>query len=110
MNYTLIKRYKCCNQISCSSFCVLQVNYSTAPQPVEVCVCCLRATRDKLPEGLYTVSVSLHSRLGGPALAWGSEKEQQRWAVFTEPIKHRGRFYDTDLHFNQSLFMVSSFF
>ncbi|XP_030254786.1 uncharacterized protein LOC115570384 isoform X1 [Sparus aurata] len=83
-----------------------QVNYSTAPQPVEVCVCCLRATRDKLPEGLYTVSVSLHSRLGGPALAWGSEKEQQRWAVSTEPIKHRGRFYDTDLHFNQSLFMI----
>ncbi|XP_068565345.1 uncharacterized protein [Cebidichthys violaceus] len=83
-----------------------QVTQSTTPQPVEVCVCCLRATRDKLPRGLYAVSVALHSRLGGPALAWCSPKEQQQWAVSTEPIEHRGRFWDTDLHLNQSLFMV----
>ncbi|XP_044033136.1 uncharacterized protein ofcc1 isoform X7 [Siniperca chuatsi] len=83
-----------------------QINQSTTPQPVEVCVCCLRATRDKLPRGLYAVSVVLHSRLGGQALAWCSKKEQQQWAVSTEPIKHQGRFYDTDLHINQSLFMV----
>ncbi|XP_044033131.1 uncharacterized protein ofcc1 isoform X2 [Siniperca chuatsi] len=82
-----------------------QINQSTTPQPVEVCVCCLRATRDKLPRGLYAVSVVLHSRLGGQALAWCSKKEQQQWAVSTEPIKHQGRFYDTDLHINQSLFM-----
>ncbi|XP_059182506.1 uncharacterized protein ofcc1 [Centropristis striata] len=83
-----------------------QVNPSTTPQPVELCVCCLRATRDKLPRGLYTVSVALHSRLGGPALAWRSQKEQQQWTVSTEPVLHRGRFYDTDLHINQSLFMI----
>nr|XP_046227443.1 uncharacterized protein ofcc1 isoform X2 [Scatophagus argus] len=83
-----------------------QVSRSTTPQPVEVCVCCLRATRDKLPRGLYTVSVALHSRLGGPALAWGSGKEQQQRTVSTEPIEHRGRFYDSDLHVNQSLFMI----
>ncbi|XP_051266808.1 uncharacterized protein ofcc1 [Dicentrarchus labrax] len=82
------------------------VTQSTTPQPVEVCVCCLKATRDKLPRGLYTVSVALHSRLGGPALAWCSKKEQQQWVVSTEPIEHRGRFYDTDLHINQSLFMI----
>lgn len=73
-------------------------------------MCCLRATRDKLPRGLYTVSVALHSRLGGPALAWSSKEEQQQWVVSTEPIKHQGRFYDTDLHINQSLFMVREFF
>uniref|UniRef100_A0A8C2XDW6 Orofacial cleft 1 candidate gene 1 protein n=1 Tax=Cyclopterus lumpus TaxID=8103 RepID=A0A8C2XDW6_CYCLU len=78
----------------------------TSQQPVEVCVCCLRATRDKLPRGLYTVRVALHSRLGGPALARCSQKEQQQWAGSTEPIEHRGRFWDTDLHFNQSLFMI----
>ncbi|KAG8009381.1 Orofacial cleft 1 candidate gene 1 protein-like protein, partial [Nibea albiflora] len=83
-----------------------QVNQSTSPQPVQVCVCCLRATRNKLPRGLYTVSVALHSRLGGPALAWCGEKEQQQWAVSTEPIEHRGCFYDFDLHINQSLFMI----
>ncbi|XP_034416629.1 uncharacterized protein ofcc1 [Cyclopterus lumpus] len=83
-----------------------QVTPSTSQQPVEVCVCCLRATRDKLPRGLYTVRVALHSRLGGPALARCSQKEQQQWAGSTEPIEHRGRFWDTDLHFNQSLFMI----
>ncbi|XP_029313933.1 LOW QUALITY PROTEIN: uncharacterized protein ofcc1 [Cottoperca gobio] len=83
-----------------------QANESTTSQPVEVCVCSLRATRDKLPRGLYTVSVALHSRLGGPALAWCSKKEQQQRAVSTEPMEHRGRFCDTDLNVNQSLFMI----
>ncbi|XP_010789714.1 uncharacterized protein ofcc1 [Notothenia coriiceps] len=83
-----------------------QVDQITSPQPVEVCVCCLRATRDKLPRGLYTVSVALHSRLGGPALAWRSKKEQHERAVSTEPIEHRGRYCDTDLNINQSLFMI----
>ncbi|XP_054479389.1 uncharacterized protein ofcc1 [Anoplopoma fimbria] len=83
-----------------------RVTQRTSPQPVEVCVCCLRATRDKLPRGLYIVSVALHSRLGGPALAWCSKKEQQQWAWSTEPIEHRGRFWETDLHLNQSLYMI----
>uniref|UniRef100_A0A3Q3GT59 Orofacial cleft 1 candidate 1 n=1 Tax=Labrus bergylta TaxID=56723 RepID=A0A3Q3GT59_9LABR len=63
-----------------------QLNQSTTSQPVEVCVRCLRATRDKLPRGLYSVSVGLHSRLGGQALDWCSKKEQQQWAVSTEPM------------------------
>ncbi|KAG7216793.1 hypothetical protein INR49_021191 [Caranx melampygus] len=76
------------------------VNQSTTPQPVEVCVCCLRATRDKLPRGHYAVSVALNSRLGGSA--WCSKQ----WTASTEPVEHRGHFYDTDLHFNQNLFMI----
>ncbi|XP_041670644.1 uncharacterized protein ofcc1 [Cheilinus undulatus] len=83
-----------------------QLHQSTSPQPVEVCVRCLRATRDKLPRGLYSVSVALHSRLGGPALAWCGKKEQQYRAMSTEPTEHRGRYYDTDLQVNQSLFMI----
>ncbi|XP_078147669.1 uncharacterized protein ofcc1 [Centroberyx gerrardi] len=83
-----------------------QVDQNKNLQPVEVCVRCLRAVRDKLPRGLYSVSVALHSRLGGPALAWCSVKEQQQWDATTEPVEHRGRFHDTDLHFNQSLFMI----
>uniref|UniRef100_A0A3Q1BU10 Orofacial cleft 1 candidate gene 1 protein n=1 Tax=Amphiprion ocellaris TaxID=80972 RepID=A0A3Q1BU10_AMPOC len=79
---------------------------SNTLQPLEVCVCCLRATRDKLPRGLYTVSVALHSRLGGPALSWYNKKKQQTLAASTEPTEHRGRFYDNDLHVNQSLFMI----
>uniref|UniRef100_A0A4W6D1D3 Orofacial cleft 1 candidate gene 1 protein n=1 Tax=Lates calcarifer TaxID=8187 RepID=A0A4W6D1D3_LATCA len=78
----------------------------TTQQPVELYLCCLRATRDKLPRGLYIVRVALNSRLGGPALPWRSKKEQQQWNVSTEPIEHQGRFYDTDLHINQNLFMI----
>lgn len=69
---------------------------------------CLRATRDRLPRGLYTVRVALHSHLGGPALAWCSKKGQHVWAASTEPTEHRGRFYDIDIHINQSLFMVAT--
>ncbi|KAA8580902.1 hypothetical protein FQN60_013860 [Etheostoma spectabile] len=64
------------------------------------------ATRDKLPRGLYIVSVALHSHLGGPALALRNKTGQQQWAAATEPIEHRGRFFDTDLQVNQSLFMI----
>uniref|UniRef100_A0A3Q3NAM3 Orofacial cleft 1 candidate 1 n=1 Tax=Mastacembelus armatus TaxID=205130 RepID=A0A3Q3NAM3_9TELE len=77
-----------------------------SPQPVEVSLRCLRATRDKLPKGLYSVSVALHNCLGGSAMAWCTKKDKQQWSVATEPIEHRGRFYDTDMHINQNLFMI----
>nr|XP_020470960.1 uncharacterized protein LOC109968787 [Monopterus albus] len=83
-----------------------QVNQNTTPQPVEVYVRCLRATRDKLPRGLYTVSVALHSHLGGSAVACSSKKERQQWSVSTEPTQHGGRVHDIDLCFNQKLFMI----
>ncbi|XP_054862933.1 uncharacterized protein ofcc1 [Amphiprion ocellaris] len=91
---------------SSASWPLWQGDQSNTLQPLEVCVCCLRATRDKLPRGLYTVSVALHSRLGGPALSWYNKKKQQTLAASTEPTEHRGRFYDNDLHVNQSLFMI----
>lgn len=68
---------------------------------------CLRATKDKLPRGLYTVSVALYSRLGGSVLDCSSKK--QEGMVHTEPVEHRGRFFDSDLHVNQRLFMVRMF-
>ncbi|XP_014036673.2 uncharacterized protein ofcc1 isoform X1 [Salmo salar] len=82
-----------------------QVEWSQSPQPMEVRVRCLRAVRDKLPRGLYSLSVALHSRLGGPALTWSRLKEEQ-WAGTTEPVEHGGHFYDTELHVNQSLFTI----
>ncbi|KAK6299737.1 hypothetical protein J4Q44_G00297700 [Coregonus suidteri] len=82
-----------------------QVEWSQSPQPMEVRVRCLRAVRDKLPRGLYSISVVLHSHLGGPALTWSCLKEEQ-WAGTTEPVEHGGHFYDTELHVNQSLFTI----
>uniref|UniRef100_A0A3B3VG63 Uncharacterized LOC106950336 n=1 Tax=Poecilia latipinna TaxID=48699 RepID=A0A3B3VG63_9TELE len=81
-----------------------QGDQGALPQSIEVCVCCLRAARDKLPRGLYSVRVALQSPLGGPSLHLRSSKEQT-WSASTEPVEHRGRFYDIDLHINQSLFM-----
>ncbi|XP_036073312.1 uncharacterized protein ofcc1 [Oryzias melastigma] len=78
---------------------------SSLPQPVEVRVCCLRATRDKLPRGLYSIRVTLHSRLGGSTLAFRGLNKQQDAGMSTEPTEHRGRFYHNDLPINQSLFM-----
>ncbi|KAM3860445.1 uncharacterized protein ofcc1 [Diretmus argenteus] len=94
------------DMITLGSLSLQQGNQNKKPQPVEVCVRCLRAVRDKLPRGRYSVSVALHSRLGGPALAWSSVKMQQQWDGTTEPVQHMGRFYDTELHINQSLFMI----
>ncbi|KAM9416654.1 uncharacterized protein ofcc1 [Salvelinus alpinus] len=82
-----------------------EVEWSQSPQPMEVRVRCLRAVRDKLPRGLYSLSVALQSRLGGPALTWSCLKEEQ-WAGTTEPVEHGGHFYDTELHVNQSLFTI----
>ncbi|XP_061122198.1 uncharacterized protein ofcc1 isoform X1 [Syngnathus typhle] len=79
---------------------------SPSPQPVEVCVRCLRATRDKLPRGLYSVSVALHSHLGGPSLTWNNDKGQHEWMASTDPIEHHGCFYNINLHVNQNLFMI----
>ncbi|XP_068604322.1 uncharacterized protein ofcc1 [Brachionichthys hirsutus] len=91
---------------SSASQLLWQGNQSMTPQPVEVCLRCLRATRDKLPKGLYSISVALHSHLGAPAQAWFNDKEQQQWTVSTKPLDHRGHFYDIDLQINQSVFMI----
>ncbi|XP_041923944.1 uncharacterized protein ofcc1 isoform X2 [Alosa sapidissima] len=84
-----------------------QVEWAHTPQPIEVRLHGLRAVRDKLPRGQYAVSVAFHSQLGGPALCWSRLKESQ-WAstTTTEPVEHRGRFYDTELNINQSIYAV----
>ncbi|KAM9839675.1 uncharacterized protein ofcc1 [Aulostomus maculatus] len=94
------------DMITLGSLSLQQMNPSTTPQPVEVCVRCLRAIKDKLPRGLYTVSVVLHSRLGGPALTWSNKKEQRDWIVSTDPTEHQGRLIDTDLQINQNMFLI----
>uniref|UniRef100_A0A8C6WMW9 Uncharacterized protein n=1 Tax=Neogobius melanostomus TaxID=47308 RepID=A0A8C6WMW9_9GOBI len=97
------------NQSTIQNNSAVVLQDSPAPQPVEVCVRCLRATRDKVPKGLYSVRVGLYSRLGGPILGGpGPEQQQQQHEgyVSTEPVHHRGQCYDIDLQVNQSLTMV----
>ncbi|XP_047006249.2 uncharacterized protein LOC108256210 [Ictalurus punctatus] len=82
-----------------------QVEWTRTPQPMEVCVVCLRTVREKLSRGLYSVRVSLHSGLGGPALRWSGLKEQQ-WTGVTEPVEHHGQICDIELLINQNLHVV----
>lgn len=96
------------NKLSVSTLSPRQADRSGLLQPIELHVRCLRATRDKLPRGLYAVSVALHQRLGGAAIAWcGERTTQHQCAAFTEPVEHQGRYYDTNLHINHNLLMVS---
>ncbi|XP_050954770.1 uncharacterized protein ofcc1 [Labeo rohita] len=82
-----------------------QVEWTRTPEPIEVLVLCLRAVREKLPRGLYSLSVSLQTRLGGRTLRWSRMQEQQ-WVGRTEPVEHQGRYFDIELNINQSLYMV----
>lgn len=68
-------------------------------------VLCLRAVREKLPKGLYSLTVSLQTEVGGRTLRW-SHLQEQRWTGSTEPVQHGGQYCDTDLNINQSLYMV----
>ncbi|XP_023661544.1 uncharacterized protein ofcc1 isoform X2 [Paramormyrops kingsleyae] len=82
-----------------------QVEWKETPQPVEIQLHCLRAVRDKLPEGRYAVKSTLHSRLGGAPLRW-SRLRTHPWPAISQPVLHRGRFHDTELHLDQRLFGV----
>lgn len=66
---------------------------------------CLRAVKDKLPAGRYVMTVSLYDRLGGNMMRWSRLRGQQ-WSGATLPVTHNGRFYDTEMSFNQSVFTV----
>uniref|UniRef100_A0A671KNP0 Uncharacterized protein n=1 Tax=Sinocyclocheilus anshuiensis TaxID=1608454 RepID=A0A671KNP0_9TELE len=59
----------------------------------------------KLPRGLYSLSVSLQTQLGGHTLCWSRLQEQQ-WVGRAEPVEHQGRYFDIELNINQSLYMV----
>ena len=87
-----------------------RVEWSAEPRPVEVRAHLLRAVRDKLPAGRYSLLLTMHDRLGGCPLAW-SRKDSgatilgQRPSA-TRPQVHRGRYYDGELRIEQSMFAL----
>uniref|UniRef100_A0A8C3TIF2 Orofacial cleft 1 candidate gene 1 protein n=2 Tax=Catharus ustulatus TaxID=91951 RepID=A0A8C3TIF2_CATUS len=76
-----------------------EVDCSKMPQPLEIHLRCLRGVKDKVPKGLYTLKVSVLSRLGGALV----ELEEQPQARTTQAVSHGGNFYDTEIHFGQSI-------
>ncbi|KAF4790931.1 hypothetical protein TURU_135920 [Turdus rufiventris] len=81
------------------SFSLEQVDCSKTPQPLEIHLRCLRGVKDKVPKGLYTLKVSVLSRLGGALV----ELEEQPQARTTRAVSHGGNFYDTEIYFGQSI-------
>ena len=73
-----------------------KVDWTKAPQPVQIKIRSLRGTRDKLPASRYLLLVSLHDHLGGHVLHWSKLKGQE-WGAATIPVEHKGNFYDTEM-------------
>lgn len=82
------------------------MDWSATPQPIQIQLKCLRGVKDKVPQGSYTLKVSLHGRLGGKVLRWANVEVQQ-WAATTLPVRHNGNFYDVEICFDQSVHTVS---
>ncbi|KAL9869667.1 uncharacterized protein GJ701_006959 isoform 2-T3 [Geothlypis trichas] len=79
-----------------------KVDCSKMLQPLEIHLRCLRGVKDKVPKGLYTLKVSILSRLGGALVEW-PELEEQPQARTTRPVSHGGNFYNTEIYFGQSI-------
>lgn len=86
-----------------------RVEWRGLPQPVQVNVEMMRAVKDKLPRGRYVLLVQLYDRLGGRPMRWSRLTGKGAGASkpsATRPVRHRGRFHDTELRFGQSVFSL----
>jgi len=90
----------------------LRIEWHKLPQPLEIRVSKLRAVKSKLPNGRYVLLATLYDRLGGNPLKWtkigfgGGGGDASRPGA-TTPVRHRGRYYDTEVTFNQCLYAVA---
>ena len=82
-----------------------KVDWSRAPQPIQIRLKCLRGVKDKIPFSRYVIMISLYNRLGGHVMQWSSLKGQQ-WGGATLPIFHDGDFFNIEMKIDQSVFTV----
>jgi hypothetical protein len=85
--------------------------WSATPQPLILTIRALRAVREKVQRGRYSVHVTLYDRLGGKALsaAASNAEETESWELEakTGPKQHAGRPRDdAEIFFNQPLELV----
>ncbi|TYZ67749.1 hypothetical protein PybrP1_012992 [[Pythium] brassicae (nom. inval.)] len=99
-----------------------RAEWQSVPLTLKIRVKMLSALKDKLPGGHYVLVATVYDRLGGHALhwsAWDPEYDARRAASasvgsqtllgrpnFTRPFFHRGRFYNTEVAVNQSMYVV----
>mmetsp|Transcript_18910 Transcript_18910/g.31567 ORF Transcript_18910/g.31567 Transcript_18910/m.31567 type:complete len:1169 (-) Transcript_18910:236-3742(-) len=86
-----------------------KVDWTLAPQPVEMRVHTLRAAKNKLPKGAYCLMLTQYDRLGGRPLCWsklGAYGIGTSAPATTKPFKHYGRFFDRALHVEDSMYAL----
>lgn len=95
----------------------MRVLWKRTPQPLEFRISRIRAVKNKLPDGLYVLMVTAYSALGGAPMRWSSLhsgfggpkpgqdslREKDRPSA-TTPLRFKGRFYDTEMTFNQCIY------
>jgi len=85
------------------------VRWDRVPQPVALDIRLMRAVRDRLPNGRYVFLVTLYDRMGGSPLFWsaaGLNGSTVGLPGATDPIRHKGRYYDLDTHVHKTAYTV----
>lgn len=86
-----------------------KIDWTLAPQPIEMRVHTLRAAKNKLPKGAYCLMLTQYDRLGGRPLCWsklGAYGIGTSAPATTKPFKHYGRFFDRALHVEDSMYAL----
>ena len=86
-----------------------RASWKHKPIPLQIDIQRISAVKDKIPAGVYVILVSLFDRMGGKPLKWSKADAglYDKLKPSTQPLVHKGRFYDVDMRFNQSVFVVS---
>lgn len=85
------------------------INWDYEPQPIEMRIHLMRAVKNKLPPGNYCLLLTPYERLGGNPIQWsklGFQGMGHRRPQATRPVKHKGRFFDTTIRVDQSVFCL----
>ena len=72
-------------------------------QPINVHLELVRALKDKIPKGRYSVLVTLLDRIGGNPLNYQEKKKVRGWKRVTKPHLHGGQYYHNELRFQETL-------
>ena len=91
------------------SYNVFNVRWDRVPQPVALDIRLMRAVRDRLPNGRYVFLVTLYDRIGGSPLFWteaGLNGSSVGLPGATDPVRHKGRYYDLDTHVHKTAYTV----
>ena len=83
-----------------------RVEWTETPQPIQVKINCIRGLKDKIPVGRYSLMVSLYDRIGGHPMQW-SNLDGSRWGTATLPVAHSGKYFNSELKIDQSVFTVA---